>query len=296
MKRNTLMLAGLFVILLIIAFLVLQKPGEQSANSASSGLMYIIDSLAVDKITIKTPASSLLLEKRGAEWFVAQPVNYRADQAAVGQIIHSVKNLEIKTVVSSKPDKQSVFQVDQTGTQVTLYEKGADKASFILGKMGGSYSESYVRRANSNDVITVEGASGDMFNRPVKDWRDKTILTVPKENIKTVQYQYGDTIFTVSFSDSVWVVGKEKVQQSAMEGLLTALSNVQADDFIDTTISPKITASISFAGAQLRFSFDKSASRYAVQSSTSPQWFVMEQWKANQLLKRKKDIVETAKK
>ena len=296
MKRNTLILTGLFVILLVVAYLVLQKPGEQSASSASSGLMFKIDSIAVDRIVIKTPSSSLLLEKRGVEWFVAQPVNYRADQSTVGQIIHQIKNLEIKTVVSSKPEKHSVFQVDQSGTQVTLYEKGAEAASFILGKMGGSYTESYARRINSNDVFAVEGAAGYMFGRPVKDWRDKTILTIPKENIKTVQYQYGDTLFAVSFSDSTWAVGKEKAQQSAMEGLLASLSSVQADDFIDSTIAPKITASISYAGAQLRFSFDKSTSRYIVQSSTSPQWFVMEQWKANQLLKRKKDLVGSTKK
>ncbi len=256
----------------------------------------MIDSLAVDKITIKTPASSIQLEKRGTEWFVAQPVNYRADQSAVGQIIHQVKTLEIKTIVSSKPDKQSVFQVDQTGTQVSLFEKGAEKASFILGKMGGSYSESYARKVNSNDVYTVDGVSGYMFDRPVKDWRDKTILTVPKENIRTIQYQYGDTIFTVSLSDSLWMVGKEKVQQPVIDGLLTALSNIQADDFIDSTLAPKMTASIAYAGAQVRFSLDKSTGKYFVQSSTSPQWYVVEQWKAGQLLKRKKDLVESPQK
>ena len=104
MKRNTFILAGLFALLLIIAFLVLHKPGEQSANSASTGLMFKIDSLSVDKVEIKTPSSSLVLEKRGVDWFVAQPVNYKADQANVGQIIHQVKNLEIKNIVSSIPE------------------------------------------------------------------------------------------------------------------------------------------------------------------------------------------------
>ena len=68
MKRNTFILTGLFIALLVIAFLVLQKPGEQSASSASSGLMFKIDSLAVDMVEIKTPAFSLVLEKRGVDW------------------------------------------------------------------------------------------------------------------------------------------------------------------------------------------------------------------------------------
>ena len=98
MKRNTYALSGLFVVLLIIAFLVMQKPGERSATSASSGFLCMVDSLSIDKIEIKAPASSLVLEKRGVEWFVAKPVNYKADQAAVGHIIHQIKNLEIKNI------------------------------------------------------------------------------------------------------------------------------------------------------------------------------------------------------
>ena len=296
MKRNTFILTGLFVILLIIAFLVLQKPGEQSANSASTGLMFKVDSISVDKIEIKTPAASIVLEKRGVEWFVAKPVSYKADQANVGQIIHQIKNLEIKNIVSSKPEKHSVFLVDQTGTQVTVCEKGTEKASFILGKMAGSYSESYARKRNTDDVLIVEGASSYMFDRPVKDWRDKTILSVPKERIKDIRYQYGDTTFNITFSDSAWFAGKDKVKQSEIEIILSSLSNIQTDDFIDSTVSPKVTAMVAYAGAQLSFSFNKITNKYYVQSSNSPQWFVLEQWKANQILKRKKEIVETIKK
>ena len=296
MKKSISILIGLFVCLFIIAFLVLQKPGEQSASSASAGPLFTVDSLSVDKIEIKTPASSLVLEKRGAEWFVAQPINYKAQQANVDQMIHQIKNLEVKSTISSKPEKHSVFQVDQTGTQVTVYEKGIEKAAFVLGKMAASYTESYARKVHSDDVFLVEGASSYMFNRPVKDWRDKTILTTPKENIKELHYQYGDTIFNVTYNDSTWFIGKDKAQQSAVEGILSSLSNLQADDFIDSTVSPKVTIMVMYAGAQLRFSFDKPKNKYYVQSSNSPQWFVLEQWKANQILKRKKEIVETGKK
>jgi hypothetical protein len=296
MKRNTYVLAGLFVVLLIIAFLVMQKPGERSATSASSGFLCTVDSLSIDKIEIKAPSSSLVLEKRGVEWFVAKPVNYKADQASVGIIIHQIKNLEIKNIVSDKPDKFAVFQVDQTGIQVMVFEKGAEKVAFIVGKMAGSYTESYARKVNSNDVLIVEGASSYMFDRPVKEWRDKTIFTTPKESLKDIRYQYGDTTFNLTNGDSVWYVGKDKAQQSVVDGILSSLSNLQADDFIDSTVSPKGMAMIAYGGFQLRFSYDKTVNKYYVQSSTSQQWFVLEQWKANQILKRKKDIIESNKK
>jgi hypothetical protein len=296
MKKNTYILIGLFIVLLIVAFLVLQKPGEQSASSASTGFFTVIDSVSVDKIEIKTPTFSLVLEKRGTEWYIAQPINYKANQTNVGQIIHQIKTLEVKSTVSSKPEKHSVFQVDQTGTEVKVYEKGIEKTSFVLGKMAASYTESYARKLNSNDVLLVEGAYSYMFSRPVKEWRDKTIFTTLKESIKELQYQYGDTTFSLAFKDSTWLIGKDKVQQSVIDGVLTSLSNLQADDFIDSTISPKIMATVMYAGVQIRFSFNKTTNKYTVQSSHSSQWFILEPGKANQILKRKKEIVELSKK
>lgn len=298
MKRNTLTLIGLFILLLIIAILVLQKPGEQSASSASAGNLFQIDSASVDKIELQAPSSSVTLEKHGAEWFVVQPINYKADQSNAGQIIHQLKNLEMKNTISSKPEKHSIFQVDSTGVQVKVYEKGMEKAAFVLGKMAETYTESYARKLNSNDVLLVEGVSNYMFNRPMKDWRDKTIFATPKESIKEIKYQYGDTTFTLIFKDSLWIVDGDNARQSIIDGLLSSLASVQADDFIDSTLTPtpKITAAISYNDTQLRFSLNKATSKYFVQSSNSPQWFIMEQWRTNQFLKHKKDFIDTGKK
>lgn len=293
MKKNTYVLIGLFAVLLVIAFLVLQKPGEQSASSSSAGLLFNIDSVSVDKIEVKSPSSSIVLEKQGAEWFVTKPINYRANQSNIGQIIHQIKILEIKSTVSSKPEKHNVFQVDQTGTQIAVYEKGIEKASFILGKMAASYTESYARKLNSNDVMIVEGAYSYNFNRPAKDWRDRTIFTMPKESIREIKYQYSDTVFNLIFKDSIWVIGKDKARQAIVDGILSTISNFQADDFVDSSLSLKIMAVMKVADVQFGFSFNKKTGKYYVQSSTSPQLFVLEQWKANQILKRKKEIIET---
>jgi hypothetical protein len=296
MKKNIYVLIGLFAVLLIIAFLVLQKPGEQSTSSSSIGLLFEIDSVSVDKIEVKSPSTSLAVEKRGTEWFITQPITYKANQGNICQIIHQIKNLEMKNTVSNKPEKYTIFNVDQTGTQITVYEKGTEKASFILGKMGTSYTESYSRKLNSDDVVLVEGAYSYSFNRPVKDWRDRSIFSMPRESIKEVQYQYGDTVFSLAFRDSIWFIGREKARRTAVDGILSALSNLQADDFVDSALSPKITALIKVADLQLRFSFNKKINKYYVQTSNSPQWFVLEQWKANQILKRKREIAETSAK
>jgi hypothetical protein len=297
MKRNTFTLIGLLVVLLAVAYLVMQKPGEQSSSGVGT-LLLQIDSVSVDKLELRSSTSYIVLEKRGVEWFLKEPVDYRADQTSIGTLIHDVKNLEVKNVVSNKPEKFPVFQVDTTsGTLFTIYEKGIKKESILVGKIGASYSDLYVRRLPSNDVDAVDASIQYQINRGAKEWRDKTILSVPKENIKEIKYQYGDTTFTLAYQDSVWKIGKDEVKTGDVNGVLGSLSNVQADDFIDTTLNPapKINALVSYAGNQLRFSFLKAQNKYAVQTSVSPQWFVVESWKTNAILKRKKDFIKPVK-
>lgn len=295
MTRNTYILLGVFGVLVVAAYLVMQKPGERSSSGEPGEYLVSVDSLAVDRIAIKSPTGTVVLEKKGVEWFVQQPISYRADQSNLATLIHDMKNLEAKNIVSNKPEKHAVFQVDSTGTQIRIFEKGAEKASFIIGKAASGFAEMYARRASTNDVMLVNGASGYVFNRPVKEWRDRTIFTVPRDNIKEVRYQYGDTTFILAFKDSTWAIGKDSTQDWVVSNLISSLSNVQADDFVDTLTNrpPKLTAQISFASTQLNFFYNKEGDKYLVQCSASPQWFEMQSWRANQILKRKKDIVKS---
>ncbi len=297
MKRNTVTLIALLAVLLVVAYLVMQKPGEQSSSGAGTLLVHL-DSVAVDKFDIKSPKSHIVLEKQGVEWLLKEPVNYKADQAAVGNLIHDIKNLEVKNIVSSKPEKFEVFQVDTvSGTRVTTYEHGTPSILLIIGKMGSTYTEQYARKPPSNDVDAIDMTVSYLTTRTANEWRDKSIVTTPKESVKEIKYQYGDTTFTVAYKDSVWMIGNNVVKTEDVAGVINSLSDFKADDFIDSTLSPasKITALLSYAGLQLRFSFLKTQNKYAVQCSNSPQWYVVESWKTNTILKRKKDFVKTGK-
>lgn len=294
MKRNLSILAGILLVLMVLTIVVLQRPGEQSATGTEGELLFTIDSARVDKIEIKSPSGLIVLEKKGVEWFLQSPLQYRADQSTVATTIGQIKGMRIKANVSSNPEKQALFQVDSTGTLVKVYEGGVEKASFVVGKMGPSFAETYVRPASSNDVYLVDGSLNFSFSRPVKDWRDRMIATVPRENITNVVYQYGDTSFTLTRKDTIWVIDKQPARESEVNSLLSSLAEFRADDFIDSlpTPAPKFTITLSYGGVVLRFAEVKGQSKYIVQNSASPQLFEVAQWRANQVLKRKKDLVQ----
>jgi hypothetical protein len=203
------------------------------------------------------------------------------------------RHLEITSLISTNPEKQKLFEVDSSGTLVNVYEKGAQRASFRVGKPGSSYTDTYVRREGSNDVYLASGILSATFGRQAKDWRDKTIFKIDEDRIHSVKVAFGDTVYTLSFADSAWRIDNEPAQQPAVKSFLGAVSSIQTDDFVDTTITdlPRLTCAIDIEGTQIRFYFNTTGNKYYVQTSQSPQWFEVQNWRATQILKHKKDFL-----
>jgi hypothetical protein len=293
MKKSTWILVAVLVVLAGATYFVMQRPGEKS-SSGSEKVLVEVDSAAVDRIDVRSEAGAVTLEKVGGEWTLTAPLRYRADAAGVGSAIGSAARIVLSSLVSTNPQKQHLFLVDSTGTLIRLSEKGAEKAAFRVGKMGPSYTETYVRREGSDEVYLAGGMIGPTFARRPNEWRDKTIFKAESNAITAVTFHYGDTLFTLAFKDSAWFIAAQKADQPTVTAFLSGLSNLQADEFIDSTVAemPKVTVQIDVGGAQLRLSSVKGADKAYVQSSSVPQLFMVSNWRAQQILKREKDFVK----
>lgn len=296
MKRSTLYSIIALVVLAVAAFFALHREGEISSSGSTGRMLVDYDSTAVDKLELITPSKTVVLEKQAGVWMLTSPINYRADQASVTSAVGRGRRIELKSLVSTNPENQKLFQVDSTGTLVKVYANGALKAAFVVGKPSTTYTENYVRLNGSNNVQLTNEVISSYFNKQPKDWRDKTVFKTEESNIKNVTFQYGDTTFALSMQDSLWRVGRDSANQTAVKPLLTALASIQADDFIDTAFTPppKPDAIIGVEGTQIRF-YKDGASKYFVQTSQSPQWFDVQGWRTTSILKRKKDLLPAAK-
>ncbi|MCU0453497.1 MAG: DUF4340 domain-containing protein [Bacteroidetes bacterium] len=292
MKRSTTILIALFVVLAALAVWVMQRPGERSLSTASGDRLVEVDSAAVDALEVRGSEGTVRLERRGMEWFVTRPIEARANASTIAGAIGQAGSLRVKGIASAKREKHGLFQVDSaTGTTVRMFAAGALQAAFVIGKPSDGFADTYVRKEASDDVALVAGSFGWTFNRTLRDWRDRTILAMPREEVREVLFQYGDTTFAMTFQDSVWYVDGRPANASAVEGVIGTLSNLTCDDFIDAPSGTKVAASITVAGQQLRLSREPKGTRWWVQSSAGPQWYVLESWRADQILKRKRDLL-----
>jgi hypothetical protein len=295
MKRYSVALS-VVVVLVIAAYLVLQRPGEWGSSGRVGDMLVRYDSAAVDKLQITSRSGNIVLERQGDKWYIVEPIRYRAHESHVGEAVGRGRSLELTSLVSTNPEKQGLFQVDSTGTQVRIFERGVETAVFYIGKLNDTFSETFVRREGSDQVFLARGQLETVFAKEMKDWRNSLIFKTEQSAITHVKFAYGDTTYSLVFEDSLWRVNGETATDHLVRSFLVSLSNFESDDFIDTPPRPlpRLTATLEVAGTTLRFYFNKDTSKYFVQSSESPQWYEVQNWRASQLLKRKKDFTVTA--
>jgi hypothetical protein len=179
--------------------------------------------------------------------------------------------------------------VDSSGSKVVLTDRSGKTTSLVVGKTGPSYSDVYFRLADSKNVYLGGGLNSWVINQEVKNWRDKTIFSASADSIKELSLTYRGKNYVLRRDSTTWRYGKDTIATTVMTSMLNALSNLHADDFVDTLYQPKTQpfkmrvwtsgeADLSF------FPEPPDTSKYFVQTSQSPQGFTLSKWSVRPLL------------
>jgi len=303
-KYSTAVLIVLFVVLAIVVYLMIRPSAERETSYSVSELNIAVDSAQVTAITILHGGKTTCLEDIGGVWNLvnlsAVPNGrYPADDAAVKRLLGAVQKQKITSLISINPQKQSLYQVDSTGTQLTLKDRSGRTVGLIVGKMGPSFSETYIRPSGSNEVYLAEGLMAWDVNKETKDWRDKTIYDVKQDSIKSLAYRYPKDEFTL-LRDSVWMLGKDTAFVTEVNGVLSTLASLRADDFVDSAMdlshaqfqvdfTEKNTYSLTFVP------LPPDSSRYVLKTSHSPQLFIVNKWSVKPIMKQRKEFLPSTK-
>lgn len=290
MNRTTKLLLAVFVLLAIVAYFTLPSGDERVASYKPAKLDLSIDSANVVRIEIQRPGKAITLENIGGKWTITSPGRYPADAPAVQQVIEGLRRFKVGSLVSSNPEKQGLYQVDTTGTRLTVVERSGKSLDMMFGKTGPSYTEIYFRLMDSKEVYLGEGLSSWVINRELKEWRDKTVFAVPVDSIKQIAYHYKKKTILLQRDGTRWSHGKDTVDTSVMSMALTTLSNLRAHDFVDTLFRPRTKPLSVKVHALGETSLDfypqpPDSTNYFVQSSQNPQIYVVSRYVVQDLIK-----------
>jgi hypothetical protein len=288
MNRTTLVLVGLFVVAGAAAYFMMPSVPEREYSTAPPSIKLVQDSAAITKVEIRRPSQTVSIENEGGTWTITSPGRYGADPSMVQQLIGRASRFRMGNLISSNPDKQSVFEVDSSnGTVLSFTDRSGKTSSIVVGKSGPSYTESYVRFPESKDVYLAEGLDNWSLKKELKDWRNHTIAEIPGESVQHITYTVADNRYEFVRDTTGWTSNGQGVGNDLMTSALNAFRNIRADDFVDTVATIK-TQPVRIDIDNLTLTLHPvppDTARYYAQTSRSPQMYTVSKWSVQQMLK-----------
>jgi Domain of unknown function (DUF4340) len=195
------------------------------------------------------------LLKEGNRWRTVQDQKAaRSNLYAVNDLLQTMAGLKCERIVSRKKEKWNAYNLgDTSGIQVQVFGGNDKLADMWIGKESGG--QTYVRKADGDEIYTVKGLVQATFNKTFDDLRDKSFLRIDKDQANKIVFNYpADSGFVVQKTGNMWMIENQLIDSAKMENYLNKLRSKNlskfADDFSPGT-NPDVTLTIENDSTQL---------------------------------------------
>jgi hypothetical protein len=235
---------GLLVVLaILVAIFAILRLGVDRAGSEKP-LYPGFRQESVARIKIDGKERETVIEKEESGWLVVSEDSFPAEAGVVDAMLEKITGFSRKDIISSNPEKQVLYQVDETGIMVDVETAdGTTAASFVIGKTGPDYQSTYVRDAGSDDVILAPGYLPQAFERGNRSWQDRTMYALEADDFLEVAIKRpGETIALSKDQAGEWFISRPEsiaVDPNAVSRLLRTLGRLRCDEFAGRRALPE---------------------------------------------------------
>ncbi len=300
MNSKTLLYLIVFIVLGSIAYFVTREPGEKTTSyKIGDKAFFDIDSASVDRLEIKTKDGNLVLIKADGKWTITEPFKYKTVSALVENAISNLKEMKISSLVSSNPEKHDAFGFHEgESALITVFQNGKKVGTMLLGNPAASNS-SYVKRVDSDEIYIADNMDRFNFVKPtLNDWRDKIIISIPKESVQSVDFNTTMDKYTVAKDESgIFRIGSDSVGKT-FDAMLSIFNKMEATEFKDTVLSAETNFNeiikVNWDGKSTEFKFLKTEAvppKYLMQIPGDPQIYQFEDGYLTNLVKKKSEMI-----
>ena len=229
----TITLAGL----ILTAFGLAYFNGDVSKEEINHAYFQIADTEKIDEVTLHSPKGDVALKFENSRWHVNGV--WDADVQMVKVLFATLKQIEPRRPVASALRDSVTRKLRSGGTQVTLFEAGEKRMSFLAGG-NEDKTETWFQKDGDPQpfVMIIPGyrvfAAG-IFELDVNGWRDKRIFNFNWRNFRSLKVKYpkeSKSDFEVELKGTYFgIKNMEQSDTTKLNDFLDAVSLLFADRF-----------------------------------------------------------------
>jgi hypothetical protein len=247
MSNRNLSLLGFAAAAMVALAVVVAGIGDKpfAKKDQTAYLIQGLDPDQVARITIGKPGEEVILNRRGANFVVANLDNYPARTSEVNKLITTCLDIQTAELYTDNPANHKDLGVTEPNATVLVkfYKAAsADKTglSLITGVIVGKEKQrgrgiGYIRRVDDNKVY-VAAAQIPMINKQAMDYVAQGLTSVKREDINSITVSCpNDTYLLLPGDDDKTVILENLAEGKKLNNVIanrvfTALANLSFED------------------------------------------------------------------
>ena len=199
----------------------------------------------------RTATNRFEIERQGQEkivceknidgvWEIKAPVVFKADAAAVDDLLFSVDSLKAVEFVSDSPKSLHPYGLDDPSIVVSFTTTDADTAVLLIGSLKGETV--YVKSQSAEPVFGVKKNLIDLVGVGVSALRDKQILDFDSDSAVKLTLRHGDANLTCQKQGTNWRLihpVQEDAKNGTVNSILYQIGELKVEKFLTDT--PDVT-------------------------------------------------------
>jgi hypothetical protein len=230
---------GVVVILGIALYVVIKSRGPEEAPTEDGETPAIaeIDTDDIDALEIHRPDEEpIRLAKRAGHWRVISPIEASADESAVTTALDKLGDLELAGIAATKAQNHERLEVDDAhGVRVIAKQGERTVIDFRLGAYRSG--NTMLRLQGQERVLSVRGSIKYAFNKPLRDWRNRSIVDSDPEQVSGLVLRNPSGTYTFTKAGEDWQAAEgttiDRFAPSKVRSLVSSLARLRAVNFAD---------------------------------------------------------------
>lgn len=219
----------------------------QTPDDWRSATFVNLAGLAFDRITVSNIARGFELERDapGRPWRLARPMQARADNPKIAELLQRLEQLRVTRFVTDDPKADlDGFGLLAPDLSLALAQGTNPVAVLQFGRSPtNAASQVYARRADRPTIGLVPAEPLAPWRGPYTDFRDRHLVTLTPDAVEEIEIaaRGGETNLVRRLTNEVWqVIGTNgfAAEPALVGDLLGSLSTLEVAQFVKDVVTP----------------------------------------------------------
>ncbi len=193
------------------------------------------DQAHVDEFRLTYKDRSFFLIRESDKWTLKKPIETRADQGEVIDLLSSLSRLSAHDFIDEGKE-ELIKKISPPILKAGLKIQGKEKVISFYLPTGMKKGRIYAITTNEDPIYIIDESLFKGLDKDLFRLREKQVLDIKEESVAGIEIRKNDELFKIVKEKDNWIVvdkPDQKADASKVTGLLDSLKELKADGFID---------------------------------------------------------------